>query len=145
MNVLSALGSGYLAFLSCYHIATGLLSYCAPETALRFYRACYGCDPQERRQLAIAMRPWGALAVFAGIMGIGALLEPGMRNWVQVGLILLLGLRVTYRIALRRELLEISGIPEKRNLFSIGFLLLGIILLAGDLLVRHIATGSAPL
>lgn len=145
MNVLSALGTGYLAFLSCYHLVTGLLSYLAPEAALGIYRVLYGCAPGERRQLIVAMRPWGALAVFAGITGIGALLEPAARNWIQTALVVLLALRISYRIALRRELLEISGIPEKRNLLSIGFLLLGMILLAGDLLARWFATASAPL
>lgn len=132
----SSLASGYLAVLSSYHVATGLMSFAAPGIALRFYRGAYGCNPVEHRHLLIILRPWGALAVFAGLAGFVALGCPPARVWIQAALLLLLIMRVAYRIGLRRELAEVSGIPPRHNAPNIGLLLLGGALLAADLLTR---------
>jgi hypothetical protein len=132
----AALATGYLAVLSSYHVATGLLSFAAPDMALRFYRGAYGCNPIEHRHLLIILRPWGALAVFAGLAGFVALGCPPARTWIEAALLILLGMRVIYRLGLRRELAEISGIPPRHNFANIGLLLIGIILLATDLLTR---------
>ena len=132
----SLLASGYLVVLSAYHLATGLVSFAAPQLALKLYRGAYGCDPIERRHLLIILRPWGALAVFAGLAGFSALACPPVRVWIEASLIALLAMRVTYRIGLRGELREISGIPPRNNFINIGLLLLGIGLLATDLGLR---------
>lgn len=131
---LSALATGYLVALSSYHVITGLLSFAAPGMALLFYRGAYGCNPVEHRHLLIILRPWGALAVFAGFVGFVALGCPPARTWIEAALLILLSMRVAYRFRLRRELAEISGIPPRHNLANIGLLLVGIAVLAGDLL-----------
>jgi hypothetical protein len=133
---LSPLATGYLAVLSSYHVATGLLSFTAPGLALRFYRGAYGCNPVELRHLRIILRPWGALAVFAGLAGFVALGCPPARAWIQAAVLILLAMRVAYRIGLRRELADISGIPPRHNAMNIGLLLIGGTLLAADLLTR---------
>lgn len=130
----------YLAGLSAYHVATGLLSFCAPNLALRFYRGAYGCNPTERRHLLIILRPWGALAVFAGLAGFIALFCPPCRSWIEAALLVLLILRVIYRIGLRSELQEISGIPLRHNFVNIGLLLGGAVLLATDLAAQYLAS-----
>jgi hypothetical protein len=134
----SLLASCYLAVLSAYHVITGLLSFSAPRLALKFYRGAYGCNPIERRHLLIILRPWGALAVFAGLAGFSALACPPARVWIEASLITLLAMRVAYRIGLRAELREISGIPPRNNLINIGLLFLGIALLTADLAARYI-------
>jgi hypothetical protein len=131
---ISRLADCYLIVLSAYHVATGLLSFAAPQLALKFYRNAYGCNPVERRHLLIILRPWGALAVFAGLVGFGALACPPCRNWIEASLIALLGLRIAYRLGLREELREISGIPPRNNFINIGLLFFGLILLTADLL-----------
>lgn len=134
------LSSGYLVFLSVYHVWTGGVSFFAPEFALRFYRAAYGCDPQERRQLLLVLRPWGALAIFAGLAGFVALGVAEARPWITASLIVLLLLRIGYRVTLRGELREMSRIDGRRNAISIGFLVAGVVLL-GFGLMPHWASG----
>lgn len=134
------LASCYLVVLSAYHVATGLISFTAPQLALKFYRGAYGCEPVERRHLLIILRPWGALAVFAGLAGFIALNCPPARSWIEASLIVLLAMRVVYRIGLRGELREISGIPPRNNFINIGLLLCGIALLAADLVARYRAS-----
>jgi hypothetical protein len=127
------LASGYLAILSVYHVWTGAISYFAPEFALRFYRGMYGCDPVERRHLVLVMRPWGALAIFAGLAGGVAFIEPGARPWIVAATALLLALRIGYRLVLRRELAEIARIERRRNLASTAMLAGGLLVLVADL------------
>jgi len=137
-SAVHSLATGYLAVLSTYHVGTGLVSFAAPGLALRLYRGAYGCDPVERRHLLIMLRPWGALAVFAGLAGLAALVHPSVRSWIEASLIALLAMRVAYRIGLRAELREISGIPSRNNFINIGLLLLGIVVLSADLVVLHL-------
>lgn len=139
---ISAIASLYLGALSAYHMVSGALSFFAPGLALRLYRGAYGCDPVERRHLLIILRPWGALAVFAGLAGFAALAVPACRHWIEAALIVLLVMRVAYRLALGKELWEISGIPPRRNLLSVGFLLLGTGVLAADLTRHYLGAGG---
>jgi len=115
----------YLLLLSLYHLWTGSISYLSPRLAMKFYRGMYACDPVEQRHLAIILRPWGALAVFAGISGLVAFFDPSHHSALTGGLALLLVLRIGYRIALRHELHAISGIPPSRNWISIACLIAG--------------------
>lgn len=130
---LADLASCYLIALSVYHVGTGAISYFAPESAMRFYRAAYGADPIERRHLLIILRPWGALALFAGIAGLGAVARPEARTWIEAGLIALLLLRAGYRVRLRHELESVSRIPPGRNWFNVALVLAGAALLGTDL------------
>lgn len=136
------LASCYLFGLSLYHLGTGAVSYFAPATALKFYRGAYGCDPIERRHLLIILRPWGALAVFAGIAGFAALAQPACRAWIETGLLVLLALRIGYRIRLRHELLAISGISPRHNLTNLLLLIGGATILSLDLSLRLLATAG---
>ena len=131
---LDAVAAWYIAGLSTYHLFTGAISYFAPSFALRFYRGAYGCNPVERRHLLIILRPWGALAIFAGIAGLAALRVPAARGWIELALLALLLMRFGYRFNLREELREISGITLRHNLINIALLVLGAMLLVAALL-----------
>jgi len=120
----------YLWILSVYHVFTGIISFFFPEQALSFYKKFYDCNPVERKHLVIVLKPWGALAVFAGIAGIFAALDPGKCKGTVAGLAILLAMRIYYRIAFRDMLRDISGISPHRNLMNICLLLVGIIIIA---------------
>ena len=128
--------SAYLAVLSAYHVWTGAISFFAPRFALRFYRGMYGCDPVERRHLSLVMRPWGALAIFAGLAGFAAFIEPRARGWIVAATAVLLALRIGYRVALRRELNDLARIDARRNAISVSMLAGGLALLLGELAIR---------
>jgi len=124
-----------LLILSVYHVASGVMSFFCPERALSFYRKLYDCNPVERKHLAIMLKPWGALAAFAGIAGLFAAADPHRYIGVVAGLAVLLAARVTYRLWCRRELAEISGIAPHRNLISTAVILVGLIILTAWLAV----------
>lgn len=128
--MITAICRAYLAVLSAYHIATGLLSFGFPRFAMRFYKTLYGCDPVERRQLSMVMKPWGALAVFAGICGGLAAADPVRYRGIVCALWFLLVLRAGYRLFCRRELEAVGRIPPRRNAISIVSILLGIAILS---------------
>lgn len=124
----------YLAILSLYHVLTGVLSFAFPRFAMQFYKRVYGCDPEERQQLTIVMKPWGALAIFAGLCGCFAAVDPVRYRGVIASLMVLLILRVVYRILCRRALEEVGRIAPHRNFVSMVTIAVGIVLLSGLLL-----------
>lgn len=124
----------YLALLSLYHVVTGVLSFAFPRAAMRFYKRIYGCDPEERRQLMIVMKPWGALAFFAGLCGGFAAVDPARYRGVVVALVVLLILRVVFRVACRSELAAVGRIAPIRNGISIAAIMVGVVILSSWLL-----------
>lgn len=125
---------GYLWILSGYHIFTGLISVFTPEFAMSFYKKFYDCNPVERKHVALMLKPWGALAVFAGIAGLFAAAAPYRYRGVVIGLVVLLAIRIYYRVAFRRWLQEISGIAPYHNAFNVALLIFGLVILAGWLI-----------
>ena len=124
-----ALTKWYVFTLSVYHIWSGAISYLTPRFAMRFYRRFYDCNPIEQRHLLVILRPWGALAIFAGIVGLTALADPYGNPLLLAALCLLLILRVGYRIGLRRDLQLISGITPRRNAIAVACLVVGALIL----------------
>ena len=128
-EILTLLCRSYLFILSLYHVFTGVVSFFFPEFAIQFYKRIYDCEPQHKKQLLINLRPWGALALFAGIVGLFAAYNPLAYRGVIIGLCVLLTLRINYRYMLRKELKDIGGIRPHRNLISITIIAMGILIL----------------
>ena len=120
----------YLFVLSGYHVLTGVISYCFPGFALSFYKALYGCDPIERRHLSLILKPWGALAICVGVAGLFAGYDPHRHVGVVAAILVLLVLRITYRLLCREQLRELSGISPRRNLISVSVIAAGAAILA---------------
>ena len=131
----------YLAILSLYHVFTGVVSFAFPGFAIRFYKALYACAPAEQRQLKLVMKPWGALAIFAGLAGGFAAIDPARYWGVVVALWILLVLRIVFRLGWRSELVEVGRIPPYRNIFSAAIIAAGAVILGiwlGGFLVFNI-------
>ena len=124
------LGRAYLWGLSGYHLFSGLVSAFFPTFALAFYRRFYACDPPQREDLFLILKPWGGLSIFAGIVGFFAAADPVRYRGVVFGLILLLVFRIYYRLAYARPLASVGRIPFHRNLLSVGLIAVGVLLLA---------------
>jgi len=120
----------YLALLSTYHVASGVLSYFFGPFALRFYKSFYGTDPIERRHLLLILKPWGALSLCVGLMGWTAVPDPAAHRGVVAALLLLLLLRIAYRVTQRHELWAISRVSGGHNARSLGLLALGALILS---------------
>jgi len=119
----------YLVVLSTYHLFTGLVSMFFPGFAMRFYKWFYSCEPPDREDLFLILKPWGALAAFAGIAGLYAAGDPERYKGIVLGLILLLAFRVYYRVAFALRLKEHAKIPLRRNLVNVAMIVLGILIL----------------
>ena len=127
--MIAQLGWGYLVFLSGYHVFTGVVSMFFPGFAMSFYKRLYGCDPVEREQLEIVLKPWGALAIFAGVVGLAAAAAPDDYAGVIWALVGLLALRVYYRARFGAQLLAVGRVPTRRNRANIAMLIAGMVIL----------------
>ena len=123
----------YLALLSTYHLASGVLSFFFGEAALRFYKAFYGTDPVERRHLLLILKPWGALSICVGLAGWSAVPDPTRHRGVVLAILVLLLLRITYRVAQHRELTKHRIHPRAWWIFG------GVTLAVGSLLALTVA------
>lgn len=119
----------YLLLLSLYHVATGLVSVFSPRLALRAYKVAYGFDPVERTQLSLVLKPWGALALFAGVAGLFAAADPVRYAGVVLGLSLLLAVRLVLRLLFAREAATVLGIPPRHNLANAALIAVGVVIL----------------
>ncbi len=128
--MLTAICQAYVAILSTYHVASGALSFFWGPAALRFYRSFYGTDPVEQRHLLLILKPWGALSICAGLAGWSAAPDPLQHRGVVLALLVLLILRIVYRVAQRHELQAVSRIRPARNLANVALLALGAAILS---------------
>jgi len=119
----------YLAVLSTYHVCSGVLSFFFGTAAMRFYKAFYGTDPIERRHLLLILKPWGALSIAIGIAGGAAVSEPAAHRGTVLAILVLLVLRIVYRVSCRAELQAISRIPPRNNALNLVLLAGGAVLL----------------
>ena len=116
---------GYVSLLSIYHVFTGVISMFFPNFAFYFYKKFYGCDPLSKDMLVIVLKPWGALSIFAGIMGLFAVYDPERYIGVIVSLVLLLFLRIYYRLFFEKDLYSKGKISPLRNRINVSLLFIG--------------------
>ena len=119
----------YLCILSAYHLFTGIVSMFFPYFAMEFYKRFYSCTPPDREDLFLILKPWGALAAFAGIAGFFAAADPDRYRGVILGLILLLAYRIYYRMVFGGMLAKHANIPSQRNFLNVVLIAFGIVIL----------------
>lgn len=117
-----------LAVLSAYHLVTGVVSVCFPEFSEVFYQKLYHFHPTMTEQYKLVLKPWGALAFFAGVMGFYACWDPYRYRGVLVGLLILLATRVGYRTLFADELVEVFQIDKPRNAINSGMIAAEVVL-----------------
>lgn len=120
----------YLYLFSTYHVVTGIVSMFFPDFAMSFYKTLYGYDPVERTHLRLIFKPWGALAFFAGFVGLFCATDPQRYIGVVIGLAVLHLLRIYYRLAFEKEIATIGRILPGRNRTNVGILFLGFFILS---------------
>src|SRR5262245_45764206 len=76
MTAMNGICRAYLFGFSVYHVFTGMVSMFFPTFAMSFYKGLYGYDPVERKHLVLILKPWGALAFFAGFVGLFCATDP---------------------------------------------------------------------
>lgn len=127
-NILNFITVIYLFLFSLYHILTGILSVFFSKSALRFYRVIYGFQPAETNQLLLIMKPWGNLALAIGIIGFITVFNINSYYPIMFAFVILLTIRIGYRIMLRRKLKIIFKISPSQNWRIIVIQILGAII-----------------
>jgi hypothetical protein len=128
--------SAYLYLLSSYHLVTGIVSVCFPGFAMSFYKALYAYDPVERQHIWLVLKPWGALAIFAGVAGFYAARDPQRYVGVVIGLTGLLVLRAVLRLVYEKDAGAMLRIPPRRNRVNVALILAGVLILGSWLAWR---------
>ena len=119
---------GYLFLFSLYHIVTGVTSVFFPRLALKFNKILYGFQPTDTIQYFLIVRPWGNLALAVGIIGFIVLVNLDKYYPILFVFIILLLIRIGYRIILRKELKKTFKISYAQNLRAILIQIAGIVI-----------------
>ncbi|MEK6828150.1 MAG: hypothetical protein AABX78_02265 [Nanoarchaeota archaeon] len=122
------LAIGYLFLFSLYHITTGVISIFFPKLALKFNKTLYGFQPTDTIQYLLIIRPWGNLALVVGVIGFIVLMNLDVYSPILFVFIILLLIRVGYRVILRNELKKIFKITYAQNLRAILIQIIGIVI-----------------
>jgi len=104
-----------LGVLSAYHVVTGVVSVGFPRFSERFYQALYHFHPQMTEQYTLVLKPWGALALFAGVVGGFAAWDPERYPGVVLAVAGLLALRVGYRTVFAADMTRVFRVDRRRN------------------------------
>ena len=127
--MLGVLCRGVLGLLGLYHCVTGVVSVGFPDFSEAFYQTLYHFHPEMTAQYKLILRPWGALALFAGVVGLVAATDPRRYIgvvWAIAGLLLL---RVVYRLWLADEMWAVFRIDPGRNVVNVGIILVEVAIL----------------
>jgi hypothetical protein len=135
MTPLSLLFATNLSLLALDHITTGFLGIFFPNFALRFYKGLFGAEIPDTREYKMILKPWGALGVFAGIIGILPIIDPVRYQGILVSLIVLLGMRVWIRAKHFDDGETFLRISRKRNMLHIGLITLCALLIGWEIAV----------
>jgi hypothetical protein len=108
-----------LAILALDHLVTGLAGVLFPERAAGLYSRLFGARFPAGSPVTAVLRPWGALGVFAGIVGLLPIRDPVRYRPILLALLLLLGLRLFIRSTFTSDTLEHFGLSPARNYFHV--------------------------
>lgn len=117
-----------LLVFSLYHLVTGVVSVCFPEFSEVFYQKLYHFHPTMTEQYKLVLKPWGALAFFAGVAGLYAVSDPQRYRGVIVGILILLVTRVGYRSLCADQLVEVFQLDKVRNGINSGLIAAEVVL-----------------
>ena len=109
----------YLFLFSLYHVITGIISVFFPKFALKFNKLVYGFKPSDIPQYLLIVRPWGNFALSVGIIGFIVLIKLDDYYLILFAFIILLLIRIGYRIVLRDEIKKTFKIGYHQNLIEI--------------------------
>lgn len=112
-----------LILLALDHLTTGAYGLFFPVKAIRMYKKLYGAEIPETREYFIILKPWGALGIFAGLVGLLPVVDPQKYFLILFALLILLGMRLIYRLKLQKESEQFLKLSKKSNLRSIGLII----------------------
>lgn len=111
-----------LFLLALDHFYTGVLALFFPDKAVKVYSELFGAQIPATREYFAILKPWGALGVFAGLVGLLPIFNPEKFVLVIAAFVLLLAMRLFYRIKFQKETEKFLRLSRKRNLWHVGLI-----------------------
>ena len=124
-----------LALLALDHIFTGALALFFPKKAVKIYQTIFGAQVPDSREYFVILKPWGALGIFAGLVGLLPILDPNRYVLVLVALVILLLMRLVYRLRFQEDSKEFLQLSGKRNIFHVGLILVCAIIIVMEIFI----------
>src|SRR5439155_22546493 len=87
-----------LAILALDHLVTGLAGVLFPDRAAGLYSRLFGASLSAGSPATAVLRPWGALAVFAGVVGILPIYDPAGFRPILFAFFFFFGFRLLFRL-----------------------------------------------
>lgn len=123
INILELLFNLNLILLSMDHLYTGTLAMFFPKEAVKVCTKIFGVEIPETKEYFLILKPWGALGIFAGLVGLFPIFDPKKYVWILGALVVLLMLRLIYRMKFQKEAALFLKLSRERNLFHVGLIL----------------------
>jgi hypothetical protein len=119
MDVLNFLFNLNLIILAIDHFVTGGSAFLYPERAIKMYKIIFGAELPPNDEYMAIIKPWGALGVFAGYIGLLPLIDPVKFRAILYGLLILLLVRIYIRLSNTKRAEKYFRLSVKRNLFHV--------------------------
>lgn len=126
-HVLDLLSSFVLIGLALDHLVTGFIGFFLPHKSEALITKMFGITITDKEFYKMIVRPWGALGIFACGVGILPIIDPTRFKPVSYMLIVLLLLRIYYRLEEAKKAKVVLGVTSSRNLFHIFLIVLCIL------------------
>lgn len=121
---LDVLSSLILLGLALDHFVTGFIGFFLPHKSEALVTKMFGITISDKNLYQIIVRPWGALGLFACGVGILPVIDPSRFKPVSYMLIVLLLLRIYYRLGETKKAKVVLGLSSSRNLFHVFLIVL---------------------
>lgn len=123
-----------LILLSADHLFTGTLAMCFPRRAIRIYIKLFGAKIPDTQEYLVILKPWGALGIFAGLIGLFPVFNPEKYILILWPLAILLLMRLVYRLKFQKEAAVSLKLSRNRNLFHVGLISVCLILITAQII-----------
>jgi hypothetical protein len=119
MKFWHAIANLNLLVLAADHLVTGVAGVFFPKRSAGLYQRLFGARFPVDSPVVAVLRPWGALGVFAGVVGLLPVYDPIRYRAILSALLLLVVLRLFIRLSYGSRTLQFFGLSPKRNYFHI--------------------------
>ncbi len=108
-----------MMMLAMDHFITGSLALFFPEKLIKISKIFFGATIPATNEYRAILKPWGALGIFASIVGVIVMIDPQKYKLLLIAFIVLLINRIYYRVKFVREANAYFRISRKRNFIHI--------------------------
>ncbi len=135
MDILNFLFNLNLIILAGDHFVTGGSAFLYPERAIKMYKIIFGAELPPNEEYMAIIKPWGALGVFAGYIGLLPLIDPSKYKAVLYGFLILLLVRIYIRLSNAKRAEKYFQLSVKRNLFHVLLITTSVFMITFQILV----------